>query len=285
MKNINYIILIFAILLASCKETSITNFRKSVFTELNCTPEATPDYDGNKVTILDENKEPVKDTIINRIKKTRRVFKPCREMIYRAIWKNNDGEIITNNRIKMMATGHRWDLQPEKQDEIIIQVEYSEEDIQNTIKYQLNRKILDRRWMEQGIEGVVENVEEVWMHPFRFNQYNFTEVAPFPEVKFPLMVGKKWSGNLNILEGWGDWEHTSGNFEYEVMANMEIITNFGSIPNCWHIKSSAQYDFGKSFLEYWFNQNLGFVKMDYKNYGDQTLSIQLEGVKENASNN
>jgi hypothetical protein len=134
--------------------------------------------------------------------------------------------------------------------------------------------------MEQGIEGVIENVEEIWMHPFRFNQFNFTEVAPFPEVKFPLKVGKTWTGSLQILNGWGDWSNTTGNFQYEVLSKETIMTNYGSIDNCWHIKSKATYPFGNSNFEYWFHESLGFVKKEYQNYGNQTLSIELEDLIE-----
>lgn len=280
MKKAPLIILGLVAILTSCKETPKSNKMIAEFSELTCSPEPTPKYDGNKVTILDDDQNPLRDTIKSHIEKKREVFKPCREMIYRAIWKSKSGHVITDSRIKMMATGLRWDMQPEIQDEIIIQVEYSEQDIDRTKKYQLNQRILDRRWMEQGIEGVIENVEEIWMHPFRFNQYNFTEVAPFPEVKFPLEVGKSWTGNLRILEGWGDWENTSGNFNYKVISHEDINTKFGQITNCWQIQSKSKYQFGDSEFEYWFNEKLGFVKQEYKNYGNQTLSIELEEVNE-----
>lgn len=245
-----------------------------------CDPDSMPKYDGQNVSLLDENKNPYKDTLIDLIEKRRDVFQPCRQMIYRAIWKSKSGELITNSRIKMMATGERWDVQPETQDEVYIQVEFSKRDQERTKKYQLNKGVLDRRWMKEGIEGIIENVDEIWMHPFRFNQYNFTEVAPFPEVNLPLRVGKTWTGQLRIMDGWGDWSNTSGNFKYEVLGLETLETKYGSIENCWHITSISNYSFGSSTLEYWFHESLGFVKKEYKNYGDQTLSIELEEIKE-----
>lgn len=281
MNKIQILILTIVFLSFGCKEENKSTENISQFYyDIICSPDPMPKYDGNKVTLLDDNQNPIRDTILSQIEKRRDVFKPCRHMIYRAIWKSKSGQVITDSRIKMMATGLRWDVQPEKQDEIMIQVEFSERDKEQTKKHQLNKGILDRRWMEQGIEGVIENVEEIWMHPFRFNQFNFTEVAPFPEIKFPLNIGKTWTGQLRIMEGWGDWTNSSGNFEYEVVANETITTKFGSIENCWHIKSKSKYPFGNSTLEYWFNESLGFVKKEYKNYGDQTLSIELEEIKE-----
>jgi hypothetical protein len=267
-------------LILSCKENLGTNVLLSKFIEIECSAEELPKFDGNKVKILDENLNLVKDTILEQIEKRRDVFKPCREMIYRAIWKDKAGIEITNSRIKMMATGSRWDGQPEMQDEILIQFEYSGNDIIQTKKHQLNKGILDQSWMEQGIEGVIENVEQVWMHPFRFNQFNFTEIAPFPEIRFPLSVGNTWTGNLKILDGWGDWANTTGYFEYEVISRDTIQTNYGLIENCWHIKSKSSYPFGNSNFEFWFHESLGFVKKEYQNYGGQTLSIELEEVRD-----
>ena len=281
MKVIQLTILIAAVLLFSCKEEPKSTENISEFYyNINCTPEPLPKYDGKKVTLLDDDQNHIKDTILSQIVKRRDIFKPCRHMIYRAVWKDEKGEVITNSRIKMMATGLRWDVQPEKQDEVLMQFEFSEWDKGQTKKHQLNKGILERRWMEQGIEGVIENVEEIWMHPFRSNQFNFTEVAPFPEVKLPLRIGKTWTGQLRIMDGWGDWSNASGNFQYEVLSQGTIKTKYGSIDNCWHIKSKSTYPFGSSTFEYWFHESLGFVKKEYQNYGNQTLSIELEEIKE-----
>lgn len=239
-----------------------------------------PEFDGNKVKILDDNGNPIKDTIIEVIKKRRTVFMPCREMVYRATFKSDKNELISNSRIKMMATGKRWTYEPDRQDVIVVQYEFTSDDIKKNIKHQLNKGILEYEWREEVIEGVIENVEEVWMHPFRANQFNFTEVAPFPKVKFPIQIGKSWIGNLNIQNGWGDWENTHGYFEYKVTAQENITTAFGQIENCWKIESKSEYEFGTSKFNFWFSETLGFVKMHYTNYGNQTLEIELEQIIE-----
>ncbi len=273
--KIQTLILMILLLNIGCSENHKNN---SEFTSIECAPEKMPEFDGNKVTILDDNGNPLKDTIFGGIEKRRTVFKPCREMIYRAEFKSDKKELISNGRIKMVATGRRWEFQPEKQDEIIVQYEFTEEDFEKNQKNQLNKGFLTDSWMKEGIEGVIENVEEVWMHPFRYNQFNFTEVAPFPEVKFPLHIGKSWTGNLSIQEGWGDWENTNGYFEYKIVDKENITTNYGQIDDCWKIESKSKYEFGESKFDYWFSETLGFVKMDYRNYGNQTLVIELEEV-------
>jgi hypothetical protein len=273
MKNLLSIILI--LLLISCvskKETS--------FTEIECVKEEMPKFDGRKVSLLDENGVAFKDTIIEKIEKRRTVFKPCIDYIYRANFYDEKKNLITSTRIKMTATGKRWEFQPEIQDEVIIQYEYSKKDEERAAKYKLNKKLPNYGWMKETKTGIIENVEKIWMHPFRSNQFSFTEVAPFPEIKYPIEIGKSWTGQLRIQEGWGDWENTSGNFNYEITSKEPIEIKYGKIDKCWKVKSKSNYPFGKSNFDYWFSENLGFVKMNYRNYGGQYLEIELEEMNE-----
>lgn len=127
----------------------------------------------------------------------------------------------------MMATGNRWEWQPEKQDEVAIQFEFSEEDIPEIKKHYINKKFAgDGHFTSQETTGIIENVQEVWMHPFRSNQFNFTEVAAFPAVKFPLEAGKTWASDLQIGEGWGDWENTTAYSSYKVVNKTKLKTGF-----------------------------------------------------------
>lgn len=272
------LLLIILLINLGCSQVKENSFQ---FRPIKCNPDEMPKFDGNKVTFLDDQGNPLKDTIIGEIEKRRRVFKPCREIIYKSEFKTKKGELISKGRIKMMAKGKRWQYQPDKQDEILIQYEFSQKDFDSNKIHQLNKGLIADKWVGEVTEGVIENVEKVWMHPFRFNQYNFTEVAPFPEIKFPLRIGKTWTGNLQIQEGWGDWENTSVYSEYQVVNKETIITSYGKIKNCWKIKSKAKFKLGESTFDYWFQEELGFVKMSYKNYGNQTLQIVLVDVIEN----
>lgn len=129
----------------------------------------------------------------------------------------------------MMATGKRWEWQPEKQDEITIQYEFDEEDIPWIKQHYVNKKFaVEGSFIPKQTTGIIENVREVWMHPFRSNQFNFTEVAAFPHVKFPLRKGATWTSNLQIGEGWGDWENSVINSNYEVTGKGMLKTKFKS---------------------------------------------------------
>jgi len=127
------------------------------------------------------------------------------------------------------------------------------------------------------VTGVIEDEKSVWMHPFRSNQYNFTEVAPFPEVRFPLQVGATWSSKLTVYEGWGKWENSTIEDSHRIMGKENITVPFGELET-WQVSSEASAPFGTSTQKVWFHEELGFVKIVIHNYQGQTLEIALAQV-------
>lgn len=278
MFRISFLWVVIFLIFTSCNQQE--NYSYS-FTEIACNPDPTPEFDGKIVTIVGNEYQKERDTIIDKIPKSRTVFKPCRSLIYKASFYSDKDELITESSIKMMASGKRWDYAADVQDEIIIQYEHNNLDYNKNKEYQLNKGLTERQWTFQTTEGIIENENQVWMHPFRYNQFNFTEVAPFPMVRFPLKKDKTWNKSLNIQNGWGDWEHTNGNMSYEVTKKEAITTPYGKINDCWLIKSRSKFPFGSSHFEYWFHEDLGFVKMEYLNYGNQRLIIELSEIHNN----
>ena len=164
--------------------------------ELMCGKKLMPKYD-YRATVQGEM-TPELDSIL-RIEKRRDVYKPCRSVKYRAKLYNKNGQLISNETITVTPTGNRWQYQPEKQDEIIIEYSFNPDSVDYINSFQLNKRRLNKHWQNQEITGIIENVEKIWTHPFRSNQYNFTQVAPFPQVELPLKIGKKWSDNKMAL--------------------------------------------------------------------------------------
>ena len=250
---------------------------------ITCGKEPMPKYD-YRATIQGEM-TPEIDSIL-RIEKKRDVFKPCRTITYRAKFYNEKGVIISNEKIEVTPTGNRWEYQPEKQDEIIINYYFNPDSVKYVNSFQLNKSILERKWQNQETTGIIENVEEIWTHPFRSNQYNFTQVAPFPQIELPLEIGKKWSDNkISLREGFGDWNNMKVKSEFEVIENRDIQTEYGGFKNSWKIKAISTFPLGQSELVYWYQKNYGFVKLEYVNYGNQRLEIEIIKIKKTAGNN
>lgn len=273
--KIKYLILIAAtLLLASCGDTN-PNSNKS-----DCVPELMPDYD-YRGTVSEGEMTPEVESYL-RIEKRRDVFKPCRTHRFDTEFLSKDGHLISKEEISFTPTGKRWEPQPEKQDEISIEYNYQKGSIDSIKSFQLNRGRLSDHWQRKVTTGIIENVEEIWMHPFRSNQYNFTQVAPFPQVQLPIKIGKTWTDNNIILnETFGDWSNMKIRSRFEVLSKETIETKYGTIEDCYKIESTATFKLGESTLLYWFHPELGFIKMNYTNYGDQKLNIELIEIKDN----
>lgn len=207
-----------------------------------------------------------------KIPKVRKIFKKGRVYTYRAIYRSDNGDTLSDSNIKLIPSGERIEFAPERQDKIIIVFENYRADSVELAQHDLNPSLKD--WWSETTEGIIENSERVWMHPIRVNQYKFTEVAPFPEVMFPLTAGDQWDTGLNIHDGWGEWSNTSGRSEYRVVGK-DFFTLQDKQTDVWKIKSQAEFPFGKSHLDYKFSSNYGFVEFIYKNYKKETLQIKL----------
>jgi len=264
---------------SACTQDNTRPVRSSVLTELNCDPEPTPDFDNKIVKLMPTDGSPPRDSIIEQLKKSREVFKPCREMIYRAIWKDELGKEITNSRVKIVATGKRWELAASNQDLIAMQFEFTEEEKAMALKNKMN-KTLDHQWVDITYEGVIENSSEVWMHPIRSNQFSFTEITAFPEVSLPLRKGKKWSSQIFIESGWGDWDNQGVNSSFEVISKEDLVLKSGHMNGCWKVEAKTRFKLGNSSLTFWFHEKYGFVKQEYKTYTNSTLSFELEEINE-----
>ncbi|WP_425390240.1 hypothetical protein [Ekhidna sp.] len=206
------------------------------------------------------------------------VFKPCRELTYMAKFWDTENNLISESRVWIMATGNAWEFS-DRQNELLIAYEFDSTDVERINEYAINKGLNDRLWQKQEATGVIENENQIWMHPFRSNQYNFTEVAPFPSIRLRIEPGVQWSSTLSIYDGWGDWANSTLTNNYEIVGYEEIETPFSSL-EAWHVDSYTSAPFGISTHNFWFHHDLGFVKMIIHNYAGQTLQIELIDVKD-----
>ncbi len=217
------------------------------------------------------------DSITN--KNLRQVFKPCRQYIYQAKYWDSEYNLISDELIWMMATGKGWEVQPELQDELKIQYDYDSSKISFIESFNINLSLADREWSKKETTGIIETESQIWMHPFRQNQYCFNEVAAFPQIILPMEEGKSWESKLNIHGGWGDWDNTILNTTYQIL-NLETINIPFKKIDAWHVRAITIAAFGNSQHDFWFNEEFGFVKMIIKNYKGQFLAIELKEVIE-----
>lgn len=207
-----------------------------------------------------------------KIPKVRRIFKAGKTYHYKALYLNSNNDTLSNRFVLMKTTGERWEWQPMKQDLIYYEFPDYKTDSIKLSNHDINKEI--QHWNSQTGEGVIENIEEVWMHPIRINQYKFTEIAPFPQVKFPLEKSRIWYSQKMIDEGWGEWNGQTIINTYKIAGQTTIKLNDLQI-DCWIIKGTAKCQLGNSKLTTYFNEEYGFVKMEYQNYENERLVFQL----------
>lgn len=219
------------------------------------------------------------DTIKKRLQKTYDVFTPCEINVYEAIYKSRRGAVLSIGYIKTLPTGNRWKFAKEIQNELKIEYELPNKKTRDLLERNNINKGNNLEWTGMTSEGVIENEDEIFMHPFRSNQYAFTEIAPFPEIQKPIEVGQKWKGELSIGTGYGEWSNTVFKNKYKVIARAEKMVMGTKMKDCYKIRATQKNRrLGKSTLEYWYHPSYGFFEFNYVNPEQQTLKIILKEV-------
>ena len=210
---------------------------------------------------------------IKKIPRKAHIFRKGRVYHYRAIYRGANKDTLSDRAVDLVPTGFRWAGSVNRQVEIQYEYELEKEDTTNFSPHPLNPSY--GVWRNSVRVAAMENQEECWMRPMRHNQYIFTQVAPFPEVRFPLKKGKKWS-SLIRMRNYGIWSGHEGEMKYKVLGEKEIDLPFQTSLKCWKINAEVAYSFGASRLTYYFHPDYGFVKMEYRNYAGEYLEVIMQ---------
>jgi hypothetical protein len=131
---------------------------------------------------------------------------------------------------------------------------------------------------------IVENNEEVWVHPPRDFFFKILQLNPYPYIKKPLKKGLRWTWGLKIGDQWGDkrWKEWTGNITnistYEITGDTLLTTKMGKV-KCYIVQASAKSELGVTYLTGYFNPTFGFVKLDYTNIDGSKIILELIGWK------
>lgn len=158
---------------------------------------------------------------------------------------------------------------------------------QSIIKY--DYYIGDRKFYLGERTGVLEDSASIFLHPPRNHCFISTCIHPFPYIKFPLSIGATWEAHFGIpsyayedqfLKEKMKKFPESLDMNYEVERMQVLNTKMGKI-ECFVINGFGSND-NKTIteLKMFFNEQYGFVKLDYYNHLDITkLVLDLEEVK------
>ena len=198
-------------------------------------------------------------------------WSPEREYVYEALYTDSDGQQISREIIRMKPTGKIWDVDP-KQTLINFQLDSIVADWSRIPATPLNG--VQRAWMTDYEEGVLQTASKVWMHPLRQNQYVLTELAPFPDIVLPLKKDTSWNNTLWIYKAFGTFEGTV-ECVYTLSQQEKRDYAFGSL-NCWKVFAVGTHDkLGVNTATYYFNEDYGFTEMNYQFFNHQKIELKL----------
>ena len=234
---------------------------------LDCDRNYYPLYDSIFVKIADTGK----DTLVELIPKRLKAFQPCRSIRYGLEIKDSTNQTLLTNSLNLFVPGKPWDMD-KKQDIIIWSMPDS---IRNRSAYQkLNFVEGTDLWTASEITGVIENSRKVFLHPFRSNELEILQYLPFPLIEMPVNINKTYFQSISIYEETA--KIMSCNFEYQVDAMSEISLKEEVWP-VWQISATSLCGNENGSLKMLFNEELGFVEMNY-NYKGFQIKIHMEDI-------
>ncbi|MEM9324817.1 MAG: hypothetical protein AAGA85_04140 [Bacteroidota bacterium] len=207
------------------------------------------------------------------------IYTSCTKFVYEVKFWDHDYDLISESRAQLFITGLvNTAMNGQRQVEGIYQYEYFESDINRVAPFNINKTMEDTSWVDRATQALMETPADVWITPFRHNQFKFTQVSPYPSVNLPLELGKQWTSNLVMYDGWGDWDNQQLISNYQVIGQEALDLPFETLAGTWHVKATVSTNLGVNELDFWFHESYGFVKMIYRNYGGQLLQFELTEV-------
>lgn len=133
----------------------------------------------------------------------------------------------------------------------------------------------------KSITGLIEDENEVWIHPPRSGKpFILAECAPFPEVHYPVEVGKTWGSKTFVPKGSYQELQLSGDIHLEwVVDSLVTNTNQQFGPEIWMISSTASSSLGTATNLIHFSPSHGFVRMKYTFPNEEVLLFELIEIR------
>lgn len=196
---------------------------------------------------------------------------------YSALYVNQQGDTLSNETILITPRDTIFNI-----DQTLLVYHFSRQNI--VLKSRTDSIVgFNNMWVDSIGECALEN-SELWIHPFRSNQYILTEISSFPQIKFSPGLGLKWKSTLILPSEWGNF---SGKVKsrYEIVAKESREYSWGIENNCWKTKSLGKHNrMGKSYLTTYFKEGFGFLEMNYHLFNGDRIMFELIEVNKTFPN-
>lgn len=225
-------------------------------------------------------------------------FDKTKTFIYEVCFIEKNGDTLTKEKIKIRGNEKPWAYQ-KSQSELDI---YYEPDYRglmkfthpfkaekkrierNTLKSKTKKSWANYTWIQKKeTTGKIENDTLIWFHPPRFNQYVYTYLSAYPEVKFSeLKMGGNWKSKVFIMRGFPSNEEFVGSVEndFKVVGMVSDSVGLKLVDNCWKIESTDTHNkLGTSKSIFIFDKiYYGFIRMEFEYYNGIKIVFKLKEV-------
>ncbi|WP_020535031.1 hypothetical protein [Lewinella cohaerens] len=255
---------------------------------INSGAEYFTDEDGMEIEIVDS----LPTSKHNSYNDDNRIYIPGREYIYSCSFFNTDNEEYKISRegysltpVDKLTTKTITKISVTAQEEATF-IEYFPDYKQTELFYKYYL-IGDSLSYPIEFSGVVENAKNIWMHPWRRPRYfHYLQINPYPYIKMPCKVGRKWNWSFKVGDQWSDkeWAIWKGTVDishsYEILGQIKVDTGFLGILDCHVVFAKGESSLGTSSLTSYFNETYGFVKLDYVNIDSSRFTMNLIAVED-----
>lgn len=206
-----------------------------------------------------------------------KIYLPNKLYEFRAYYISAINDTVTNSLVTLNTYSQMYEIRKRPRFEAIWTFHCTQED-----SILLGGIYPYHEWKKTTTCRITENESKIELYPPRRNQFAFTQAINFPAV-FPkkLKIGHKWEGRMHIPSDYWlkEWENTNFYDQVEIAGKRSYSFN-GSKLECWIVKgSSSNPDLGTSYFEYLFNEEYGFVRMEWICYDKQKAVFELENLK------
>ncbi len=198
-------------------------------------------------------------------------FKKNVKYVYSSYYINENNDTLSVEKIGIQNSGEHYEKDT---NQLLAVYSYSSKVIDTNLFYPTEHK-LPIKWVVNAKEGIIDNDDMFWMHPFRMNQYYLTEIAPSPMHYYNGIVKRS---KLKI-KGWGDFEGILKE-KYIFLGSKDIDIEGRRYDGCEKIYSIGRHRKGKSTNTFYFHRSYGFVKMDYKFFNKHRIVFNLHEIIE-----
>ncbi len=133
--------------------------------------------------------------------------------------------------------------------------------------------------------GLIENADNVWLHPPRSGFFKSLELCPFPYVQLPLEQDKAWGDEITIGSHWShpEWAEWEGelnlNHTYRIAEKVEKRT----AASIYRLEAIGNSAVGQTKLEAFYSEKKGFEQLTFTLPKGDTVFFNLIEIRTSES--